>query len=724
MPLQFKNIAVGNLQDDVSGNNYAANKAVYILNLNNTLAQIFSDEAGTIPIVQDGVNNVTGAKGVFGFWVEAGDYFVQVGANKYRVSITGADYFNNRVDETVDLIVDAVAGRGAYYVVGSFEAGFTYTDINQVGTFGGTDYYVFTGGLTNLTHPVPAGTDPTLSSDYAQVFYGEIDNVQGLREELNDRALRLTLTEAQAKTDLVAGQYVTLTDYRNGTYKVVADTETGGLYKTGLVGAFKLELIPVLDLYMVEHYVDDITGVTDVSTSVAEVISFAKATGFGLVSAPTTKFNMGGFPDASDLSKLLINVDGFHYETNNCEFILIANLNPYHDGRASQVLFEVEANDVYIGSVKVTADTIARDGSDRQGVHAFWFNNSTRNTKNNKLASVTGSKLISCATVTSSDPVNFRLRGLEHGDLFNDGGYYVLNCAENGDGFNGILSSNDCIRTYFCYGVKGHKYKINTYNHLKFSDVVVARFSRDTEDINIDYTCHSSATSSGVISFEHINDDSGSTISNVTLNFDIKVSNPANPSINFKSFTAAGGVEATTSKNFSEIRLKGKTNSTTPLALLTEIVGETKNSIYIEKDELIRQQDTKGYNFIVGKNRIAFSDAAGGMACKFNVSDLIFTPSWGKLTVFGTNNRVAFDDTYIIRDYYVVFAVASDGAVNIVNTPQISEVLQDALALSPTITFTAQSAGSYQLQVSLNNYTGVNRIVRCSLELFSGQSPF
>lgn len=172
MPLQFKNIAVGNLQDDVSGNNYAANKAVYILNLNNTLAQIFSDEAGIIPIVQDGVNNVTNSKGVFGFWVDAGDYFVQVGANKYRVSITGADYFNNRVDETVNLIVDSVAGRGAYYPVGSFEAGFTYTDINQVGTFGGTDYYVYTGGLSNLPHNVTAGTVPS-APDYQQVTFGD-----------------------------------------------------------------------------------------------------------------------------------------------------------------------------------------------------------------------------------------------------------------------------------------------------------------------------------------------------------------------------------------------------------------------------------------------------------------------------------------------------------------------------------------------------------------------
>ncbi|WP_428614306.1 hypothetical protein [Pseudoalteromonas sp.] len=227
MPLQFKNIAVGNLQDDVSGNNYAANKAVYILNLNNTLAQIYSDEAGTIPIIQDGVNNVTGAKGVFGFWVEAGDYFVQVGANKYRVSITGADYFNNRIDETVNLIVDSVVGRGAYYPVGSFEAGFTYTDINQVGTFGGADYYIYTGGLTNLPHSVTAGTNPTLSSDYAQVFYGEIDNVQGLRTALNGFA-----TVQDMRNNITAQDSGNRVEWR-GYYSESDGGSNWGIVKTG-----------------------------------------------------------------------------------------------------------------------------------------------------------------------------------------------------------------------------------------------------------------------------------------------------------------------------------------------------------------------------------------------------------------------------------------------------------------------------------------------------------
>lgn len=190
MALQSRTTAVGNLQDDTSGNNYAVNKAVYVLKLDKTLAQIYSavdsNFNGTTPIIQDGVNNVTDSRGEFTYWVEAGDYIERVGANERRVSITGADYFNNRIEETENAIIDAVAGRGAYYPVGSFEAGFTYTDINQVGTFGtapNITYYVYTGGLTNLPHAVSAGTDPTVSADYEQVFYGSIQQLSGIDQQ-------------------------------------------------------------------------------------------------------------------------------------------------------------------------------------------------------------------------------------------------------------------------------------------------------------------------------------------------------------------------------------------------------------------------------------------------------------------------------------------------------------------------------------------------------------
>lgn len=215
MALQSRTTAVGNLQDDTSGNNYSVNKAFYVLKLDKTLAQIYSavDSSfnGTTPIIQDGVNNVTNSRGEFTYWVEAGDYIERVGANERRVSITGADYFNNRIEETENSIIDAVAGRGAYYPVGSFEAGFTYTDINQVGTFGtapNITYYVYTGGKTNLPHPVTAGTDPTASPLYEKVTYNEAASIANANG--GSAQNRFDLDDLDTVSDMLAYDYTGL----------------------------------------------------------------------------------------------------------------------------------------------------------------------------------------------------------------------------------------------------------------------------------------------------------------------------------------------------------------------------------------------------------------------------------------------------------------------------------------------------------------------------------
>lgn len=197
MALQSKTIAVGNLQDDTSGNNYAVNKAVYILKLDKSLQPIFLDYEGEIPITQDGVNNVTDQYGEFTFFVEAGDYIARVGGRESKITVTGADYFNNRIEETENAIIEAIAGRGVYYPVGSFEDGFTYTDINQVGTLGDNPnqtYYVYTGGLANLPHVVPAITDPAASGLYKQVNLNSLDSENVIYKSTNAKSVLDTLT--------------------------------------------------------------------------------------------------------------------------------------------------------------------------------------------------------------------------------------------------------------------------------------------------------------------------------------------------------------------------------------------------------------------------------------------------------------------------------------------------------------------------------------------------
>ena len=95
-----------------------------------------------------------------------------------------------------------------FNIKGTFAAGFVYETLDDVGLDNNGTPWSYTG---SLPFTVPAGTVPS-APDYQQVTFNSIDSVVGLRDELNDRAIYLTIAEAQAKTDLVIGQYVRLTD--------------------------------------------------------------------------------------------------------------------------------------------------------------------------------------------------------------------------------------------------------------------------------------------------------------------------------------------------------------------------------------------------------------------------------------------------------------------------------------------------------------------------------
>lgn len=142
--------------------------------------------------------------------------------------------------EFAEQLLEINKSRG-YRVVGTFAAGFDYELFNDVGIDVSGNSWIYVGaGAPAKT--VTAGTVPS-APDYQQVTYNSIDGVVGLRDELNARALELTLAEAQAKTDLVAGQTVILTDYNYAPYKVVLNTDTDGIYKEGLQGGVKLKLV-------------------------------------------------------------------------------------------------------------------------------------------------------------------------------------------------------------------------------------------------------------------------------------------------------------------------------------------------------------------------------------------------------------------------------------------------------------------------------------------------
>lgn len=83
MALEQMTFNVGAFTDGLAGgNNYVAGQVFEVFNTNDTLANIFSDAAGTIPINQDGISNVSNSDGEVNFYILEGIYYLTVNTKR------------------------------------------------------------------------------------------------------------------------------------------------------------------------------------------------------------------------------------------------------------------------------------------------------------------------------------------------------------------------------------------------------------------------------------------------------------------------------------------------------------------------------------------------------------------------------------------------------------------------------------------------------------------
>jgi hypothetical protein len=176
MALQSFTLTIGAAKDsDNNDKNYVSGQTIYIKKTNGTLASIYRDLAGTSQIAQDGLSNVTNSSGQFTFFIEAGDYNAEYQSQVTPITVVGADYFNSRIDETVNqIILDLSTSRG-FRVQGTFAAGFTYELPNDVGLDASGNAWVYTDSDA-LPFTVPAATTPSAPT-YTQVTFSDHNNL-------------------------------------------------------------------------------------------------------------------------------------------------------------------------------------------------------------------------------------------------------------------------------------------------------------------------------------------------------------------------------------------------------------------------------------------------------------------------------------------------------------------------------------------------------------------
>lgn len=206
MALQSFTLTIGAAKDsDNNDKNYVSGQTIYIKKTNGTLASIYRDLAGTSQIAQDGLSNVTNSNGQFTFFVEAGDYNAEYQSQVTPITVVGADYFNNRIDETVNqVILDLSTSRG-FRVQGSFAAGFTYELPNDVGLDASGNAWIYTD-VEALPFTVPAATTPSFPT-YTQVTFNSASGVIDSQGTNVQNYINKNLSSFNSLADAVAYDY-------------------------------------------------------------------------------------------------------------------------------------------------------------------------------------------------------------------------------------------------------------------------------------------------------------------------------------------------------------------------------------------------------------------------------------------------------------------------------------------------------------------------------------
>lgn len=464
-------------------------------------------------------------------------------------------------------------------------------------------------------------------------------------------------------------------------------------------------------------------GATNDRDAIRLAIAWAKLTGGMLEASTEDTYFVGGFANITGETKFTIDFDGFYFDPHGCTFTCTANTDASLAGSYLQILFLIQdANNWHIGDMSVVADDVVRPGGSATGVCAVFIYNVAASTTLGSLGAIRGYKLMSALASSTTNAALYRHSGLVVKRASNDSGYYTVNFAENVDGLLANIYSNDSVRSFFVYGVTGHDVTIHTKLHSFFNDILIKRYTRDTSNIRVFYTCDSDVVSTPTISIEHQNDTDNGTISDIDITLNVLKSNPANPTIGFQSFTLAGVLRTTTASITRDVRLRGSTNSTTPILIASELSGEQQSRLDAYKGLMRNLLDYKRYIIPDGLTGIAaVGSAATSMSMKINVSEYKNLPTWGMLTVWGADNAVSGGANYFSRTAWVFFTVNSNGSLSGVANTTISTFTADPGAFSPALTVTAGAIGTFDLVVAITGYTGANRYCRATLQILGAQ---
>lgn len=137
MALEQITFNLGALDDAAnSGKNYVENQVFEVFNIDDTYADIFADSAGTIPIDQSGIQNISNSDGECKFFIDKGFYNIKSGGKARQLNANFSFEFDTVSDAVNSRFISLLEGRRVFIV----ERG-AYFKVVLTSTITTNDYY-------------------------------------------------------------------------------------------------------------------------------------------------------------------------------------------------------------------------------------------------------------------------------------------------------------------------------------------------------------------------------------------------------------------------------------------------------------------------------------------------------------------------------------------------------------------------------------------------------
>lgn len=117
MALEQITFNLGALDDAAnSGKNYVSGQVFEVFNIDDTYASIFADSAGTIPIDQSGIQNISNSDGECKFFIDKGFYNIKSGGKTRQLNANFSFEFDTVSDAVNARFISLIEGRRVFIV--------------------------------------------------------------------------------------------------------------------------------------------------------------------------------------------------------------------------------------------------------------------------------------------------------------------------------------------------------------------------------------------------------------------------------------------------------------------------------------------------------------------------------------------------------------------------------------------------------------------------------